>query len=136
MEFIVEKFITWFKGKFKEWSADRVSGAISAYAEYLDIPQQVVSYWLAGKIKSPISLEHFTKLAAKYDDVYDAVGLPPPSKKFQDGILTLSPSRRQAFVDAMVEYNAAISKMGIAIDSPESQQILISILDKQGLNVG
>lgn len=85
MEFIVEKFITWFKGKFKEWSADRVSGAISAYAEYLDIPQQVVSYWLAGKIKSPISLEHFTKLAAKYREGYgDRWAYPVPEDQFSD----------------------------------------------------
>jgi len=68
-------FQEWFWEKFEEWRRGTKNGP-TAFARYLGIKQQYVSNWLDGKFKP--RGKNIAKLAEKYPDVYEALGLPMP----------------------------------------------------------
>jgi transcriptional regulator with XRE-family HTH domain len=73
IEFVT--FKEWIWEKFYEWRGKTTRG-VSEYAKYLEVKQPTVSAWMKGEY-GPRG-ENLKKLAEKYPDVYDALGLPVP----------------------------------------------------------
>lgn len=69
-------FKEWIWEKFEEWRKGSTNGP-SAYARYLGVKQQLVSGWLNGDYKP--RMESIIKLAEKYPDVYEVLGMNAPS---------------------------------------------------------
>ena len=83
---VAEDFRSWFWGKFEEWRRGTTNGP-TAFARYLGIAQyQSVSDWLNGRYK-PKSQEHIAKIADKFPDVYEILGLEPPAQPDDDPLL-------------------------------------------------
>jgi hypothetical protein len=120
------EFKVWLWGKFEEWRKGTTNGP-TAFARYLGIDkQQSVSDWLNGKYK-PKSQEHIAKIAEKYPEVYDVLGIDKPSDPFDK----LPPSARGMRL-ALEEIKAEIEAEDIPLDSPEAEKIVISIMERYG----
>ena len=75
---MVMKFQEWITGKYIKWRGDAIGHerSISDFAKYIGASQQVVSGWMNGS--TPNRQQTIAKLATKYPDVYEALGLPTP----------------------------------------------------------
>ena len=72
------EFQDWITAKYIKWRGDAIGHerSISDFAKLIGVSQQVVSGWMNGSI--PNRQQTIAKVAAKYPDVYEVLGLPPP----------------------------------------------------------
>ncbi len=123
-------FPEWLTAKYVEWRGDRVGRGTSmtAYAKYLGVRQSLFNEWMQGrKLPGKVSLR---KLAPKYPDVYDVLGIPPPVA--ESPFDALPPDMARALQLATEEVNRALEQRGITGSSPEAERITIEIFEKFG----
>lgn len=107
----------WLETKYLEWQLDKGRKSITAFAEYLDIPQPVLSHYMTGRYKpSGLNVE---RLASKLGpEIYDLLGLARPDpwlEEIRDAYDRIDQSGRQRFM-AIVREIAELQK-GLA-DEP------------------
>lgn len=121
----VVDFREWFEEKFYLWRGRSTQGP-TAFARYLGITQQYVSAWLAGKYQ-PKSAEHIAKLADKYPDVYEVLGIEslPLSK--------IPPDLAGRLRSALSEIANTLAANNIDPDSDEATRVANSIMPDSAL---
>jgi len=75
----VNRFQEWFRKKYSDWRGDAIGHERTqkGFAEYLDIPDKVLSTWMRGS--KPTSHVYIQKLREKYkDEVYKYLEIPVP----------------------------------------------------------
>lgn len=124
------KFNDWITKKYIEWRGDAVGNVrtITDFAEWIGVSQSVMSYWMKKDGKIPRTQKLIYKIADKYPEVYDILGLTSPSF-FNSKV----PSRLMRTLDeALREIGSVIEERNIPIDSPEAEKISKEILERRG----
>jgi hypothetical protein len=93
------EFSEWLRNKYLEWEKGNTKiRGVSAFADYLQIPQPLVSSWMNGKYKPGQS--YAEKLAVVYgDEVFDVLGhlrSDPHMARMMRGLKNLSPEQQDA----------------------------------------
>lgn len=123
------EFKEWLERKFLEWRGDRIQGAsVSEFARELGISQPLVADWLNGR-KKP-GTRTIPKLAAKYPDVYHALGLTPPAAQIP--LENLPSDLRQSLQTAIDEATRQIQAQNLNPGSPQAENLVIAIFEKHG----
>ena len=105
--------------------------SLTDFAEYLDVSQALISKWYRGQIKQGPEPGSIKKLVERFgDEVYDAVGLTPPSSETLD---PASPEEREALITAIKETNSIYATGEIAPESPEAFTIAVEVFAKYGI---
>ena len=125
-------FKDWFWEKFDDWRGKTTNGP-TAFARYLGIPQQHVSAWLQGKYK-PKSAQHIAKVAEKYPEIYDVLGVPKPEPP-PDPLAVLPLAMRARLEEAMREIETTLASKQVDSNSQEGKAIVSKILDAHGFTV-
>jgi hypothetical protein len=124
------KFNDWITKKYIEWRGDAVGNArtITDFSEWIGVSQSVMSYWMKRDGKIPRTQKLISKIAERYPEVYDVLGLTPPSLlagKVPDRLLV-------TLEGALREIELAIEEHNIPINSPEAEKISKEILERRG----
>ncbi|NMC84323.1 MAG: helix-turn-helix transcriptional regulator [Anaerolineaceae bacterium] len=119
----------WITQKYIAYRGDAIGNekSISDFARYLEVSQSLLSEWMAGKKKPGI--KSIDKIAKKYPEIYDVMGLHQPS---QDELLGLPKSLRTRLRAALAEMHAEYNARSLLLDDPEAEKIAIEILEKHG----
>jgi len=81
---MVVLFKSWINDKYIEWRGNSRS-TLTDFAKYLGVSQQIMNQWInEGALPGTRTLP---KLAAKYPDVYEVLGLPAPAPEISDETL-------------------------------------------------
>lgn len=135
MSFEPEKFVAWINAKHQEsYHGNPRLRSISAFSRGLDIPSQVVSNWILGKVKEAPSTRYSAKLIAKFGvEAYTPLGMVPPP--VDPGLEALPPDLRDRYRAALLEIGTTLAKRSIDPESPEAVEISTAILSKHRLIV-
>lgn len=123
----VVDFNKWINTKFVEWRGDSRLG-VTDFASYIGVSQQSMSKWINGHSKRAPDAVSIAKLADKFPDVYEAVGLPAPASTAQ----ALPPAFRRRLEQAQAEVERTFRQRSITGEMPEAEQIAIEIFEKHG----
>jgi transcriptional regulator with XRE-family HTH domain len=118
-------FRDWIVQKYNEWS-DYGRKSENQFAMYLGVNPATYNSWKNGTRGEPKRKEIIDKIAERYPEVYEVLGMPGPSSPFD----SLSPTLRSALASAVYSADRRISEMGIDTDSPEARKIFREELDK------
>lgn len=133
------EFGKWLNKKFSDWRGETRKG-VTDFAAYIGVSHPVMSNWLNGKSKKPPSPENIGKLADKYPDVYDVLGLPRPQAAIDvhsiAAVLSkLPPGEAERFVAAYLDFSAACKAAGIEKTDPASKPLFEAAFKNHGLKV-
>jgi len=121
------KFSEWLHEKYNQWN--RLFGGEKNYndfAEYLDIPATSLSNWLNAGYKP--RGENISKLAGKYPDVYQALGMPQPAPAFT----SIPELFAQTIYEAIERAGYQIREQHIDPQSKEAERIIITVFKEHG----
>ena len=103
-EFINDKYVVW-RGKGR--------ASISEFARYIGVSQQVLNRWINDGYTP--SARYLPKLAEKFPDVYEVLGLPTPGlSEFN----SLPVDVQHAILEAWSAAEARMAKKGTTLKSP------------------
>ena len=123
----VVDFSEWINRKFLEWRGNSRLG-VTDFAEYIGVSQPLMSNWLNGINKRPPAASNIAKLADKFPDVYEVVGLPQPPSRFN----YLPRSFRRRLERAQAETERIFRERGLTGEMPEAEQVAIEVFEKYG----
>jgi hypothetical protein len=128
----VMNFSDWITNKYIKWRGNRVGSesTVTAFADYIGVPQQVISGWMKKGGKTPKSSKYITLLAAKYPEIYEILGIPSPET--QEELEGLPPSFRRRIRSATAEVNRLMEERGLSGEDPEAEELTIQIFEKWG----
>lgn len=121
------EFRQWFWEKFEAWRKGTTNGP-TAFARYLGVPQQYVTLWLNGKGKPGV--KQISKIAEKYPDVYEALGIEPVGPILPAE--SLPPEFRTRLQSALDEIERTIVQEGLDRESERAEQVAISVMERFG----
>lgn len=121
------EFTKWINEKFIEWRGNSRFG-VTDFANYVGVSQPLMSRWLNGRSKRMPDSESIAKLADKFPDVYEAVGLPAPKPKF----VYLPRELRRNLERAQEETEHILRERNLTGEDPEAEKIAIEIFEKHG----
>ena len=120
-------FTEWINRKFVEWRGDSRQG-VTDFANYLEINQPLVSKWLNGRSRKGPDTSSVAKLADKFPDVYEVVGLPQPPSRLN----YLPRTFRRRLERAQAETERIFRERGLTGEMPEAEQVAIEVFEKYG----
>lgn len=123
---VVKNFTKWINEKFFEWRGASRRG-VTDFAEYVGVSQQTMSLWLNGDRGNRLSPQSIAKLAEKFPDVYEAVGLTGPSR-----MRYLPSSMRRRLEQAQAQTERCLRERGLTGEDPEAEEIAIRIFERHG----
>ena len=123
----VVDFSEWINKKYAEWRGESRNSVVN-FAEYVGVSQQVMSFWLNGRNKKPPSPQSIAKLADKFPDVYEVVGLPQPPSRLN----YLPRTFRRRLERAQAETERIFRERGLTGEMPEAEQVAIEVFEKYG----
>lgn len=128
------EFSDWFTKKYVEWRGPSVGNdrTISDFADWIEISQPLASQYMKKGGKVPKSQKVIQKIAAKYPEVYDVLGLERPDSIKVDH---LPSDLRTRLESALSEINETIAARGIKPDSDEGVRTASQILARFGFKV-
>jgi len=118
------------KQKYDVWS-DNGKRSENQFAVWLGISQSTVNGWLTKAKGAPDTQRIVSKLAAKYPEVYEVLGLEPP----EDSLSGYPPRIRRLLKRANAEINLELKQRGLTSDSPEGEALTISIMERYGFKL-
>lgn len=124
----VVEFKDWLNGKFVEWRGN-TRATLSDFAEYIGVSQQVMNNWI-NQGALPSSARTLPKLARRYPEVYEVLGLPAPISDYD--LSGFPPDVRSRLEKAIKEANKTLVSRNITGDNPEAEKITIRIFEKHG----
>ena len=126
----------WLERKFLEWQIDEGRKSLTSFAQYLGIPQAVISHYMSGRYKP--SGDNVNKIAAKLGpEIYDLLGLQRPDPLLEEMRQTydqVSEVRRRKLVSTfsalakdprLEEANRILAEL-----PPDKQQEMLALLQK------
>jgi hypothetical protein len=126
-------FSDWITKKYIDWRGERVGSesTVTAFADFLGVPQPSMSSWMKKGGKTPKSAKYITLLAVKYPEIYDVLGIEPPET--QEELEGLPPAFRRRIRSATAEVNRLMEERGLSGEDPEAEELTIQIFEKWGL---
>lgn len=122
------EFNDWINLKFYEWRGNTRNSTVE-FSKFLDVKQQTLSAWMNGKY-APKDAINIGKLAEKYPEVYEVLGVDPPPQN-----TNLPPFLRKLLDKTLTEISETIKERKIPLDSPEAEKLTIEILERNGFTV-
>lgn len=123
------EFVTWINQVFSNWRGSS-RRTVSDFAKFIGVKQPVMSDWLNGKIKSPPSSESISKIADKFPEVYQILGMSIPQQSID---LDNLPPKYQYIRTAINEASRQIRARNIPNDSDEAEEIVKEVFAQYGM---
>jgi hypothetical protein len=126
-------FSEWITDKYVKWRGNATGHdrTISDFAEWIGVSQPLMSSWMKQNGKIPRSQPTINKLVNRLGfEVYDILGLPRSVEN--DSISQLPPALYSRLSKAAEEIANELARRGLNTDSPEAEQIVITIFEKHG----
>jgi hypothetical protein len=126
------EFSEWITKKYIQWRGDKIGaeGTQTAFANYLDVPQQVMSDWMKKGGSLPRKAKYVNLLAAHYPEIYELLNIPAPEN--QEVLSHLPPNFRFRLLQAEKEVDRVLQRRGLTGEDPQAEEITIRIFEKWG----
>jgi hypothetical protein len=125
----MSEFSVWFRDQYFEWEKKNgtdIKGT-TVFANWLGIPQPMVSNWIAGRYKP--GAKYIPVLASKLGlDIYSYLGLEKP----KNTMLYLPADLRESLEHAIAETNETLERKGLTGDSPDAEETVTEIWERWG----
>lgn len=120
------EFREWLNKKYIDWRGDSFGNdrSISDFARWIGVSQSTLNEWMQGNVKP--STRAVPKIAAKYPDVYEVLGMASPASPFD----ALPTELQEVFLEAGRAALARMSEKGITISDPEGKEIMADELTR------
>src|SRR5574340_251909 len=114
-----KKFLEWIQQEYRDWNYNRPGhkGGFRAFSAYLGISYQTVQNWINSDIKEVPEVKTISKIALKYPEIYEVLGMPIPKNQSSDEPTSDDIKQAEEMAD---EITREVNSLGLLGDGEES----------------